>query len=72
MPPLPVISGADCVRALERIGYVIVRRRGSHIRMQAPGRPPVTVPDHRNLDRGTLRAIIRDADLTVEAFTELL
>jgi predicted RNA binding protein YcfA (HicA-like mRNA interferase family) len=72
MPPLPVISGADCVRALERLGYVVIRQRGSHIRMHAPGRKPVTVPDHRSLDRGTLRSIIRDADLTVEAFLELL
>lgn len=59
MTALPVISGADCIRTLRRIGYVELRRRGSHVRLGCEGRPPVTVPLHRTLDRGTLRRIIR-------------
>jgi predicted RNA binding protein YcfA (HicA-like mRNA interferase family) len=72
MTALPVISGADCVRALRRIGYLEVRRRGSHVRLSCDHRPPVTVPLHRTLDRGTLRSIIRACELSVEEFVDLL
>lgn len=72
MPPLPVISGRECVSALSRIGYRQTRSRGSHVWMEAPGRPPVPVPLHRVLDRGTLRSIIRTAGLTVDEFLALL
>lgn len=72
MPPLPVISGRDCVRALERVGYRILRQRGSYVRLVAPDRSPVTVPLHRELDRGTLRGILRAADLSAEQFLALL
>ena len=68
MPPLPVISGLESIRALQRLGYTESRRRGSHVRLSCPGRLPVTVPDHETLDRGTLRSIIRAARLTVETF----
>jgi predicted RNA binding protein YcfA (HicA-like mRNA interferase family) len=67
MPPLPIISGRECVRALERAGFVVVRQRGSHIVLYRD-KTMVVVPDHRTLDRGTLRAIIRAAGLTVEEF----
>ena len=72
MPPLPRISGPDCIRALERGGYQQARQKGSHVRCRHPDRPPVTVPLHDQLDRGTLRAIIRDAGFTVEEFLDLL
>jgi predicted RNA binding protein YcfA (HicA-like mRNA interferase family) len=72
MTALPVISGADCIRALQRIGYVETRRRGSHVRLGCDRRPPVTVPLHRTLDRGTLRSIIRACELSVEEFVDLL
>ena len=75
MSPLPIVSGRQMVLALERIGYQVVRQRGSHVRMRhasEPVRRPVTVPQHRELKPGTLRAILRDADLTVEALQELL
>lgn len=72
MPPLPVISGVECVRALQRLGYIETRRKGSHIRLNCPGRPPVTVPDHEMLDRGTLRSIIRATRQTVDEFLALL
>jgi predicted RNA binding protein YcfA (HicA-like mRNA interferase family) len=72
MPELPVISGDQCISALERIGYRVARIKGSHVRMRCPGRKPVTVPRHHELDRGTLKAILRTANLTVEEFVKLL
>lgn len=75
MSSLPIVSGRQAVSALMRIGYEQVRQRGSHIRLRHPSDPvrrPVTVPDHRELKSGTLRAIIRDAGLTIEQFNDLL
>lgn len=68
----PLISGRECVSALGRLGYVQTRQRGSHVRLECPGRAPLTVPMHGELDRGTLRAIIKAAGVTVEEFTALL
>jgi predicted RNA binding protein YcfA (HicA-like mRNA interferase family) len=70
---LPSISGRDSVRALERAGFIVVRQASSHIvlRRSSPF-AQLVVPDHRELDRGTLRAIIRQAGLTVEEFVDLL
>jgi predicted RNA binding protein YcfA (HicA-like mRNA interferase family) len=72
MPKLPVISGGQCISALERAGYRITHTRGSHVRMRCPNRKPVTVPDHHTLDRGTLRAILRTTEISVEEFIILL
>ena len=72
MPALPVISGAECVAALSKLGYRVLRQKGSHVRLVAPGRSPVTVPMHAELDRGTLRSMIRTVDVGVEEFLELL
>ena len=72
---LPVVSGRLLVRALERIGYVAVRQRGSHIRMRHPSDPrrqPTSVVDSRELKRGLLRSILRDASLSPEELRELL
>ena len=74
-PKLPVVSGQKVVRALERIGYHVVRQRGSHIRLRdetESSHLPVTVPDHRTVKPGLLRKILRDADLTTEEFIALL
>jgi predicted RNA binding protein YcfA (HicA-like mRNA interferase family) len=73
MTPLPRVSGAECVRALERAGFRFLRQTGSHMHMRRDEPfAQVSVPDHKELKRGTLRSIIRDAGLTVEGFTELL
>jgi len=71
--PLPVVSGAQAVRAFERAGWVIVRRKASHIILKKVG-PfyTLSIPDHDELDPGTLRSLIRKAGLTVEEFTALL
>jgi len=74
-PKLPVVSGRQVVRALERVGYRVVRQRGSHIRLRDESDPnhlPVTVPDHRTLKPGLLRQILRDANLTIDEFVILL
>ena len=72
MTSLPVVSGATCIVALERIGYAVVRQKGSHVRLHCPGRPPVTVPLHDELDRGTLRAILRTAGVDPDDFRALI
>jgi predicted RNA binding protein YcfA (HicA-like mRNA interferase family) len=70
---LPVISGAECIKALEKAGFIIYRQRGSHIIMVRQTPPAQTsIPNHKELDRGTLRAIIRQTGLTVEEFIALL
>lgn len=73
MSKLPVVSGAECVKALKQLGFVVTRQRGSHIILvREEPKTSITVPDHKELDRGTLRAIIRQADLTVDELVELL
>ena len=69
---LPTISGRDCVRALTKLGYRQARQKGSHVRLICEGRNPVTVPMHPTLDRGTLRAIIRTVEMTVDEFATLI
>jgi predicted RNA binding protein YcfA (HicA-like mRNA interferase family) len=70
---LPVVSAAQCVRALEKAGFVFYRQRGSHITMVRKTPPAQsTIPNHKELDRGTLRSIIRQAGLTVDEFIALL
>ena len=74
MPRLPVLSGDELVRALQRAGFQVVRQRGSHVRMKHPDRQVVTVPVHpgRDIGQGLLRKILRDAELTREAFNALV
>ena len=73
MSSLPQISVKDCVKALLKAGFVFKRQEGSHIilRRQDPFAQTV-VPDHKELDRGTLRAIIRQSGLSIEEFMQLL
>jgi predicted RNA binding protein YcfA (HicA-like mRNA interferase family) len=71
---LPRISGREAVTVFRRLGYEIDRQRGSHVILRQP-QPPnrrLTVPDHRELAKGTLRALIREAGITVEEFVSLL
>ena len=69
MSKLPVISGRELVRLFGRIGFQFDRQKGSHIILVRANPPTtLTVPDHRELDRGTLRAILRQAGITVDEF----
>jgi predicted RNA binding protein YcfA (HicA-like mRNA interferase family) len=73
MSRLPTVSGRQCVRALTRIGFLILRQRGSHIVLRKDDpHAQLVVPNHKELDRGTLRAIIRQANLGVQEFIDLL
>jgi predicted RNA binding protein YcfA (HicA-like mRNA interferase family) len=74
MTHLPRVSGREVVKALEKHGYEIDRQRGSHMVLRQTREPfrRLTVPDHSELAKGTLRAIIRQAGLTVEEFKQLL
>ncbi len=73
-PKLPVVSGMECIKALEKVGYIAVRQKGSHIRLKDKNGKlsPVTVPDHKELRPGLLRKILNDAGLSVEEFVQLL
>ncbi|MEW6508183.1 MAG: type II toxin-antitoxin system HicA family toxin [Bacteroidota bacterium] len=73
MSTLPRISGRDCVKVLLKVGFIIRRQQGSHIILRrAEPFSQLVVPNHNELDRGTLRAIIRQAELTVEQFIKLM
>jgi predicted RNA binding protein YcfA (HicA-like mRNA interferase family) len=73
MSKLPHISGRECVKALERAGFYFKRQHGSHVVLRCDNPfAQVVVPDHDELDRGTLRAIIRQAGLGVDEFVALL
>jgi predicted RNA binding protein YcfA (HicA-like mRNA interferase family) len=72
---LPVVSGAEAVRAFERAGYVVVRQRGSHVRLlhaTDSSRAPLTIPLHRELDRGLLRSLLRVSGVSVDRFRALI
>jgi predicted RNA binding protein YcfA (HicA-like mRNA interferase family) len=70
---LPVVSGADLIKALERFGWEQVRQRGSHVRLKHPDRTvPLVIPLHRELKRGTLNGILRDAGLGRDELRDLL
>lgn len=69
---LPILSGRQVIKALGKVGYTVHDQKGSHIHLRHPIKKPLTVPNHTEIARGTLRIIIKDADLTVEAFLELL
>ena len=68
----PVISGDKFVKAVAPIGFSVDRTQGSHMILIGPAGRRLTVPRHRELGRGLLRALIRDAGLTREEFLELL
>lgn len=70
---LPVISGAELVAALGQLGWVSVRQRGSHVRLKHPERSvSLVIPLHRELKRGTLAGILRDAGADRDELRRLL
>jgi predicted RNA binding protein YcfA (HicA-like mRNA interferase family) len=69
MPSLPRVSGADAIRALERLGFVVVRQRGSHIVLRR-GSVGCVVPNHRELKTGTLSGVLKQAGVTLEEFIQ--
>ncbi len=69
MGKLPVLSGQEVVRTFERLGWEVARQSGSHIILVKEGHvATLSVPDYREVAKGTLRALIRRAGQTVETF----
>jgi len=69
MPSLPLLRPREVVRAFERLGWEVARQRGSHIVLTKAGVPvTLSVPDHPQVARGTLRTLIAKAGVTVEDF----
>ena len=72
MARLPLLSGDEFVRAVAKIGFALDRTEGSHMILLGPAGRRLSVPRHKELGRGLLRALIRDAGLTREEFLDLL
>lgn len=74
MGRLPVVSGRELVRVFALIGYEENHQTGSHIilRRTSPPHRHLSIPNHKEVAKGTLRGLIRDAGLTVEEFESLL
>ena len=73
MPKLPVVKPRDIIRFLKKIGFVEVRSDGSHFRFHHIDGRKVTVPFHiRPLKKGTLRSILKQANVTTEELVEFL
>lgn len=69
MPPVPVLKPREVVRAFEKLGWEVARQRGSHIILTKAGHiATLSVPNHPEVARGTLRSLIARAGLSVEEF----
>nr|VFK61577.1 MAG: Predicted RNA binding protein YcfA, dsRBD-like fold, HicA-like mRNA interferase family [Candidatus Kentron sp. UNK]VFK70472.1 MAG: Predicted RNA binding protein YcfA, dsRBD-like fold, HicA-like mRNA interferase family [Candidatus Kentron sp. UNK] len=71
MPKLPVVSGAEAVRALKRLGFTVARQRGSHIVLRR-GASGCVAPNHRELKKGTLSGLLKQAGVSADEFMEAL
>jgi predicted RNA binding protein YcfA (HicA-like mRNA interferase family) len=72
MAPLPILSGREVVKAFAKDGWQMARQRGSHMILVKEGHmATLSVPDHREIAKGTLRSLIRSSGLTVEEFAAL-
>jgi len=73
---IPIISAREAIKVFEKIGYKVIRQKGSHVRMRNEKNPqlhlPLTIPNHKTLKPGLLRKLIRQSGLSVEEFNELL
>ena len=69
MPRLPVLSGAEIIRALQRLGFEQARQRGSHVVLRR-GPAGCVVPLHREVKSGTLAGVLRQAGVTQDEFIE--
>jgi len=75
MPKPPLVSGKETVKALQRLGFVFIRQKGSHAilrRETADGARGCVVPMHRKIQPGTLRGILKQAGVDVQDFIEQL
>jgi predicted RNA binding protein YcfA (HicA-like mRNA interferase family) len=69
MPPVPLLPPSDVIKIFQRLGWQMVRQKGSHIIMTRPGHTAtLSIPNHAEVARGTLRSLIAKAGLTIEQF----
>ena len=71
MASLPIISGSEAVRALQRLGFTIVRQRGSHIVLRK-GSQGCVVPNHREIKIGTLAGLLKQGSVSIDDFINAL
>ena len=72
MPPLPVLTHKEVIKTFERLGWHIARQQGSHIIMTKEGHiATLSIPAHREVAKGTLRGLIRAADVNVSEFCQV-
>ena len=69
---LPALSGRQVLRGLERLGFVEIGRKGSHLKMKHPDGRLIVFPFHDEVDRFTLKGAIRDADIDLNDFLAAL
>ena len=75
MPKLPVLSGKDLVKILSKLGYQHIRTRGSHmvlVKQESNEKKTIPVPNHKELAKGTLKAIMNQANLKLNDLLDLL
>ena len=73
MSALPIVSGKRAVKLFLKAGWVVDRQRGSHVILVKPGsQTSLSVPQHSELAPGTLRALLRAAELSVAEFVDLI
>lgn len=73
MQKVPLLSGREVVKVFRRLGWYVARQRGSHIILVKEGHiATLSVPDHHEVARGTLRSLIARADLTIEKLLNTL
>ena len=73
MPQIPCLSGRDVVKAFQSFGWSVARQRGSHIVMVKDGEPAtLSIPDHKEIAKGTMRSLIHSANLTIDQFLSAL
>ena len=70
---LPVVSGKEFVKRLKKKGYEFVHQEGSHmiIRLNTPPYIKLSIPNHKELDRGLLRSLIKDAGISADEFIRM-
>ncbi|MDH5740527.1 MAG: type II toxin-antitoxin system HicA family toxin [Nitrospira sp.] len=71
MPPVPLLTPSNVIKMFQRHGWQVVRQKGSHIIMTKPGQiATLSIPNHQEVARGTLRSLIAKAGLTIEQFLD--
>jgi predicted RNA binding protein YcfA (HicA-like mRNA interferase family) len=71
MPKLPIVSGSEIIRALQHLGFIVLRQRGSHVILRR-GSQGCVVPDHREVKTGTLAGLLKQAGVSVDEFIHAL